>query len=856
MKKIFNKVLASVVTVALVAATFVGVSSTTKAADTVAIKGWTFSQGGQYNPGEPGNEGYINSVKINGTNETIGGWLTGTGSVNQTQSATQAGGTGFFIDIANTGWDAQWRAVTGYETDRINPWSVQAMMSDVPITPGHIYTVSFKAKASKKKYAYVTFGSTVNDIPPYSEASLEEGSDGQIITLGTTEQTFTYKFTNWASAASFTTRFMLGAFDAQYDYAGNDVSDIITERETNWSGTVTVSDFTITDEGMNSDFEVIPPVVEDTISSWDWFSVCDGRVTNRPTTAWENTLMSIGWTYGIDYATAGYLTQRDSSSCNLYVVNSGWDGSYNNGELSDDNPYGLQILYNNINVEKNRYYTATFNIKSTLKTSLTVYRDSNNDYYTSNGTFYRDSGKENTSDDIEAGDEFNKTESQVMDLVKDGTLTEDTKKVTTKKVLLKAISLSDDSSLEFSDESTGCYSDGSIILDSSNEKATTVKAIIKVPYSYEGDSLRLVFNCGAFLYTRPYELGMKGNISISDFNIEAGEQIHVPDEEWTVIKEPKCKETGLKVKYCSDCEEILETEVIEELGHSFTNYISNNDAGLCTDGTKTSKCDRCDETDTVTDEGTGVHDIRLEHEIKATCKKNGYSGDKVCSVCGKIFEKGHVIEDGDHVFENYVSNDDATCTQDGTKTRKCSECELSETVIDEGSAKGHTVFIDKAALPTCTSKGLTEGSHCSECNEILMKQEYVPMLVHKIIVKNAIASSFFNPGYTGDSVCSLCGTIIKKGSSIEKQKLSKPTLKVKVQKKKVKILIGKVNGANKYEIKYKQGSKWKTKVVSKTSYTITKLKSKKKVTVQIRAMAISGSKKVFSLPVKKTVKVK
>ena len=55
------------------------------------------------------------------------------------------------------------------------------------------------------------------------------------------------------------TSIMLGAFNAQYDYAGNSVSDIITEKEANWNGTVVVSDFTITDKGLNPEFVVEPP---------------------------------------------------------------------------------------------------------------------------------------------------------------------------------------------------------------------------------------------------------------------------------------------------------------------------------------------------------------------------------------------------------------------------------------------------------------------------------------------------------------------------------------------------------------------------------------------------------------------
>ena len=88
---------------------------------------------------------------------------------------------------------------------------------------------------------------------------MSDDATNQIITLGTTDKTYTFTFTNWVSAKKIKTSIMLGAFNSQYDYAGNSVSDIITEKEVNWNGTVVVSDFTITDEGLNKEFVVEPP---------------------------------------------------------------------------------------------------------------------------------------------------------------------------------------------------------------------------------------------------------------------------------------------------------------------------------------------------------------------------------------------------------------------------------------------------------------------------------------------------------------------------------------------------------------------------------------------------------------------
>ena len=250
MRKVFNKVVAGATSVALIATLALGVNfaSSVKADDATTLDTkWSFTQGGQYNPAEPGNTGYIKSVNVG--DEVLSNWERDKNN-KQIQSASKAT-TGFTMEIENTGWDAGW----GNSPVDINPWAVEAS-NTIEAKAGHIYTVSFKAKASKKKYAYVAFNTETEGLLPYDKAPVEMSDDAtnQIITLGTTDKTYTFTFTNWVSAKEITTAIMLGAFNAQYDYAGNDVKDIITETEANWNGTVVVSDFSITDKGVNPDF--------------------------------------------------------------------------------------------------------------------------------------------------------------------------------------------------------------------------------------------------------------------------------------------------------------------------------------------------------------------------------------------------------------------------------------------------------------------------------------------------------------------------------------------------------------------------------------------------------------------------
>ena len=66
----------------------------------------------------------------------------------------------------------------------------------------------------------------------------------------------------------------------------------------------------------------------------------------------------------------------------------------------------------------------------------------------------------------------------------------------------------------------------------------------------------------------------------------------------------------------------------------------------------------------------------------------------------------------------------------------------------------HAEIIDKAIAPTCTETGLTEGKHCSACNEVLVKQETIKAFGH------SYSSTVTSPAATTDVyityTCSTC----------------------------------------------------------------------------------------------------
>lgn len=91
------------------------------------------------------------------------------------------------------------------------------------------------------------------------------------------------------------------------------------------------------------------------------------------------------------------------------------------------------------------------------------------------------------------------------------------------------------------------------------------------------------------------------------------------------------------------------------------------------------------------------HNMAFTEYKAAACEADGNIAYWHCSACNKYFSD-----------------------KDGT-----TEVTLENTVIP---ATGHTVVVDEAVAPTHTSTGLTEGSHCSVCDKVIIEQQVVPKL--------------------------------------------------------------------------------------------------------------------------------
>ena len=78
-----------------------------------------------------------------------------------------------------------------------------------------------------------------------------------------------------------------------------------------------------------------------------------------------------------------------------------------------------------------------------------------------------------------------------------------------------------------------------------------------------------------------------------------------------------------------------------------------------------------------------------------------------------------------HTWSQWEVTTQPTCTENGTESRACASCGLVETRVL--TALGHDTVIDQGYPPTDELPGLTDGSHCGRCGEILEPQKIIPI---------------------------------------------------------------------------------------------------------------------------------
>ena len=116
----------------------------------------------------------------------------------------------------------------------------------------------------------------------------------------------------------------------------------------------------------------------------------------------------------------------------------------------------------------------------------------------------------------------------------------------------------------------------------------------------------------------------------------------------------------------------------------------------------------------------------------------------ICDDCGKEYGS---IDPDNHSFTNYVYNNDATCTSNGTETAKCDRCGMTHTREKIDTMLEHDIAITGAKEPTCTIEGYTGDKICKICGEIMEKGQVIPKLTHRYVNGKCAICGAIDPNY-------------------------------------------------------------------------------------------------------------
>lgn len=211
----------------------------------------------------------------------------------------------------------------------------------------------------------------------------------------------------------------------------------------------------------------------------------------------------------------------------------------------------------------------------------------------------------------------------------------------------------------------------------------------------------------------------------SDIQTEAISMLEHTEDEWKVEKTATCTEEGVKALYCKECNIVLDSQTIEKEAHLYTELTDYKESNCLKNGYEVYKCANCDKIIKNNIPATG-HTAGEEIITPATDLAEG-SKKQYCTECNALL-KDEVIEKLPHTHEyaEEISRQVATCNTEGYVIYKCACGDIKQETLeitehDEGAWE---VIVEA----TCTNKG-TKVRKCNRCHAELETEE-IPVIEH------------------------------------------------------------------------------------------------------------------------------
>lgn len=187
---------------------------------------------------------------------------------------------------------------------------------------------------------------------------------------------------------------------------------------------------------------------------------------------------------------------------------------------------------------------------------------------------------------------------------------------------------------------------------------------------------------------------------------------------WVIVKQPTCVEAGLEERSCDDCGAMLESRAIASKGHTPGSWVGTTAATCGAPGMEELHCVSCNEILSTREVPATGHNYKSE-STSATCTTSGKT-TYVCINCGDKYETE--IPATGHVEGVYEIAKQPTCTEEGTRVKKCTVCGevlLTESIPATGHTPGAWVGTSSA---TCGNPG-TEEQRCKICDVVIGTRE-------------------------------------------------------------------------------------------------------------------------------------
>ena len=193
-----------------------------------------------------------------------------------------------------------------------------------------------------------------------------------------------------------------------------------------------------------------------------------------------------------------------------------------------------------------------------------------------------------------------------------------------------------------------------------------------------------------------------------------------------VTVNPGCEHEGAIAYTCEVCGEI-KTELIDPKGHSFTNYVDDNNATCEQEGTQTAKCDNedCEKTDTKS--------VPKRHVFSDDWTQSPDGHYHACTICGAAGETE------EHDKSGFV----------------CSVCGYNTHV--------HNPVKAEAKAPTCSVAGNIEYWYCPECARYYLDAELTNETTAEAVSIATIPHTFTSEWFSGADghwhQCEVCNAV-------------------------------------------------------------------------------------------------